>query len=508
MKHICELANELLAPNYAVGVYIAKLLHEETKTIHKLDRKVFEYNSSLNMPIIFVPHQVEDLPNELYQLKTNENSQCETIIANNYGQIMEMIKELGSKNISVEPNSFNKMLAVLKAYGFSCGYINETSFKNSREGIIWSLIFKLLKQPYSFDLFSQILALKGQAYYSPFPYVQYSTIAKNELVKEIELLMKFAMKDSKYFVQVFQLISGECPIWHPSIHHVANQEFLEQAVVISQEEGEYNLIDQCLAPYFPNVVHIGNNPNAGTKFHILHDFECVQGNVWPQQQIEAQINTASEQKLALSGDFAKLKASNLGVLDEEISLNWQIKSYVIEELSAKLKKIEITSEWKTWLMRSGVEYIKLLSKAENLADNFLKFFETISQELVEYDFNFNLSLPVINLTADFYAVDKQQKVTIAQFFFNAPTQDQIYKQNVKLALFSKMKNIANIYLIFPDKYIALDLSKPFYGGNYFEISMDNIKITNNWVQNSGVESPKVNVHDKHSKFDDLFYWNS
>jgi hypothetical protein len=510
MKDIYELSNQIIVPSYDVGVYLAQLFNQHDKIIYNFDNKVFHYQANCQPLIVFLPQEnAIPLSNDVFILKDNENDSCKQIIAKSYIDIIEAIKQTGSKNISIEKALFYKMRAVLKANGFSLKYTHEINFINCREGHLWNLIFKLLNKPYSMDLFAQILAFKGVAYDNPFPYVQYSPLYKNEMVLEIEFLLTQCVQNAEYFIKLFKLISGEEPIWGPSVNDMLNKEFLAKAIAIETEDGEYNLIDKSLAPYFENVVYIGHKPNDGSNLQILPEFSFKQGALtWPEKEIACEINTAREQKFALIGSMGELKASNLGILDKETNLYAQIKEYIIKEIELKLKKHDVHNEWKTWLIRSGIEYMKLLNKGQNLENNFFIWFEKFVQKSC-IDYRFNSLLPETNLISDFYAIDNNKQITIAKFFLNIQLEEQIYKKDVQIAQFSKINNLADVYLIFPDKYIKLDLSRNFYGADFVEIVMDNIKVKNNWAKISQSYAQNFACSSfKHTKFDDLFYWNS
>jgi hypothetical protein len=100
MKDIYELSNQIIVPNYDVGVYIAQLFNQHDKIIYNFDNKVFHYQASSNPLIVFLPQEnAVPLSNDVFILKDHENDSCKQIIAKSYIDIIEAIKQTGSKNI-------------------------------------------------------------------------------------------------------------------------------------------------------------------------------------------------------------------------------------------------------------------------------------------------------------------------------------------------------------------------------------------------------------------------
>jgi len=418
---------------------------------------------------LFVPQKIENIVDEVEVLQYQEDYSIPPVIVHELHEIVAQIKEHKNKMVYIAADDEEFIVHMLAASRVRCNYILQDAFFQTEEGMAWQLLFQLRNKPYESRLLKQICMLAKihdkQIMNNVFPYVHHSPLHNHALVKEIESCV--AVNNwPKLFKHIF---NRDCQ-WNPDINHEENMQFLNQAILVKrniEHDCDCWIIDKSLAPYFDNVISIGAAPVAGAKLHIIHDTSYIKHDNFSSTLVSTfgtktaaiQINTLKEQKLALQGKIGQLLASNLGVLEHEHSLHAYIKNCVIEEIKARLNDIKNYDEsWKNWLMKSGLEHIKILQKAKLLYETFFEWQQKHAFEIQEWGKKIDTEHG--SVYCDLYATCQAQGIAqhvVVKFFWNTPSQAGIYREDASFAALSQNEDISQIFLMTPGKVIELEL---------------------------------------------------
>lgn len=581
----------ILAPSYQIGVQFCEICNINQANIYKIgeNAEYLEYNFAnyqqsnafVFLPNIISPDTIslnkipsdtifpdtifsdkvvlDKLPKQPENISNMEIIQeipdyaIEQEIVENLDDLFAQFQHSQSQQhqfITIEQERRMWLYQLMCARGMKVNYIHQQMFHSSEEGFVWDKIlhYKQIdlaftdksQQPlYETHDFNQLEAItNGQISRNIFPYMQYSEYAKLPMLQKIQKLVR----ESK-FRELFTELTGHKPIYAPkSLDNLKESSlddlkiYLKNAIMIERYwslDAQYTIVDKTLAPYLDNVLYIGHHPNKGCVKQIIYNTNYQQHAKWPEKHLVAQINSASEQKMALKGEYGTLKASNLSVLTREENLYSYIKDCVITAIQAKINNQYTDNSWKEYLVKSGYEYIKIAQKAEIFIALFFNWYN--QQNFVHMEFGKKIVQDDDTFYIDFYAqygnkrqngeknnsqdnsygdaknCELNEKVGV-KFFWNLPAESSIYEYDALIAKLAESGAIDRYFVMNYQKIIELNLDKfaeNTMANRFFEINNRNITITNNWIseeKNSGVKKQKTHEFKELSKEDDLFYW--
>lgn len=363
-------------------------------------------------------------------------------IIDNLDELIECTSKLDL--LSCDDDLFNFLGKILKAE-----YILEENFKDSMEGMIWSIISQLQKIPWNTELFNKLAIIAGRKFYStPYPFIQYSEFKNDAFILEVENLVRKNQYDA-----LFKLIAKKSPVW--SNKGNVDKDFLKKAKLANKISGKIKLIPRNIAQYLDKqIVYIGNEPIHNSSKCIIYKTLAVPHEKWEKKEFELRENkTLREVKLYNRGKFESLYAQQLGLISNDPNLYIELRNNAIKEIQAYIKKLDFNDQWKMDLAKCGFEYIKILNKYEALIENFKKWYQTKNFKKFE-------SFKQINKTfVTFYFEDAEQMVCLVEIFWSNPSITDISKsKEPRLSkLLLETPNLTEFTLISHEKITNLDL---------------------------------------------------
>lgn len=445
MKKIASLAGPIIAKNYLQGALIAHFLNEKTKKIYLLNGKFFEYKNQENTLFIEKKIPEEENTNNITIINEEVSYEVEQIVLNDLFEVLKVIENYSY--VCIDEDFLNIIENI------SLNYIKEEKFSSTFEGYVWSLVLKLFEPPYSSDFFDKIEQLKNTNINKQncFPYIQYSYLKNEELLKEIEKLVA-----QKNLQKLFLFISNKVPEFFKENDLLKLKDFLTSGVClkkfIKKDQSKF-LIDKSLAKYFENVLYIGKEPLIGVSVQLIYNPRFVQHTKWDVINVDLKVNSTYEEKLFNNNEFAKLAINKLKLKVDQKNIYSYIKKMALNNIKGKLLNKNINEDWKQFLSFSGFEYIKILNKANQFINNFFSW----------HDDNY-LTNPVFEFLIDDFCVDfvakKDEKFFVAIFAWNMPVLQNIKFYQPKIEKIIKYYNndLAQIAVISSSKvsFVKID----------------------------------------------------
>lgn len=469
MFDFAALKGAVVAPNYRVGAYVAHVLHEERKTIYTINKKVLSYTNAET--VIFLEEDIANQEEEKISIiEEVENYACKQIVAHSLQEVQDLITQYRVVCADIE------FEGIAEALGYET--ITECAFLDSFEGVVWQQIIDLFNLrnnglPCSAELFDKLEAFQDHQINNEncLPYVQYSPLKNAQFVQEVDALLA-----NKKFTDLFRMLTKQEPFWRPQTFDAQEQLFIKNAKMLMKKAGSNGvLIDKALAQFcLEPVLYIGKIPAQGVMLQVLYEPRFTQHAAWPRYEIDLQPVSLYEQKLELQGEISKLYAHNLNVKIDQKNIYGYIRKCALKEMRAYSEGYQANHDWKNYLEKSGIEYMKMLDKAEKWIENFIEWLKTVEPRLhIEW-----FKQVQSDLYVDFYA--KREKTYIAKFVWNAPTKKMIYADPMLKAI-SAQNPEAIFVIITPENIIQIDAEK-------FE------------------EKIELATKPKSLPEDDLFYW--
>lgn len=471
----------ILAPNFAAGA-AAAFLDGGNKNIFVdnggvVYKKIFFPSSSgfgQNTKLIWAG-EVETLP-EKYSKITNQKDENndERIYCRDFNELLEICKNY--KKISCEAN-FIRLLSRHLRYG----YINESEFSTSLEGRAWILAKKIINSPLESIDFNLETA---------FPYIKYSPFEKQENFAQLQNLAENVKSGRIELRALVEKILGRPTIFENNGDGINIAHIIELNV-------KKNMIFPIEASYFGDIdISIGKNFNPAAKINLIYEPSLQHNIPFQEKKInhyfgKYQTNLKTI-KLLNKGYFSELIATIYGLKMKQKNIYSQVRQHVLSEIFATLKGKEPDTRWKTWLIKSGVKYMKILQKAQNMIDDFEICFK--KENFASFEIKIFQDINEICVPIDFLGQTTQKEFVIIDFLWSAPTDISIFSAQEAKYTFLKMyfkEKLKKILIITTDGVKAIDPSK----------LPENIK-TNKTIQ------LREEKFSNQNKFQDLFYWES
>lgn len=506
-----SVADVFVGENYKSAAFVSHVLKRNLCIDIKIESNIeinqIEYKNQSKF--LFVPDVATR--NQLNKQRLNINNQ-ENIDKNN---VQKLQSENNENKIIVTASNLYELINIIAEYDLICMddsqfegiiaraigafYISESSFVNSFEGNVWNKIFALQVQLQAgvMNYFANELYKKNAM-----PWVKYSQFKNEKFVEEIEQLLQ-----AKEFVKLFELIIGFEPVWKPN---ECNLEFLNNAVILEKwnfgpsfhqdnpisldvesferqsNVSEKYVFDKSLIQYVrTKIAYIGNDRNIIEKLpfgSICIDYhpEFVSYEKWNvKPELSHETHSTYEEKLKMQGKLAKLHSHKLRLKSGDVNIYSYIKSCAVKEIktivanmkNGKMPNHSLDIQWKEDLQHSGIEYIKILNRAQSLIENFFTTFNSQNWIKVEFD----------KIIHDIWVDCYLESFDGGAFLILFSWSDIVYSNDVRIEKLINAEGIRveKIQIITTKKIIDVDFEKEFS------------------------HEPKDRVHMKE---DDLFYW--
>jgi hypothetical protein len=266
---------------------------------------------------------------------------------------------------------------------FDCSYLELNDFQLTWEGYLWDFIFNLKNKPWPKEFLFKFAEFGFNVGETGFPYLQMSSLKDNANLIKLEKMI-----DSMSLVEAFEFISGKMPLWKPSFF---DYDSLRAAKFFKKHEGKDLLIVPIdFADKFENILVISNNVSKKkiSEFNLNVVYEndfSINKNPFEVKVVDLHIESNKDYSLAIKGEFAKAysKKNDLEIKSDIFYL--EIYKLIVSYIKKSVSNEKCDSSWLTFLEFSGLEYIKVKNKAENMISIFLSWFE--EQLFESYEFN-------------------------------------------------------------------------------------------------------------------------